>query len=96
MPSGDVEKLLHGLWLVTAELVHQGSAVCARPECRNDFCVTDLGVFVTLSRETLDVDLQGFTLHLSATLQTLRIVGPYVCALKVASKDILEIFSTND
>jgi hypothetical protein len=32
IPGGDVEKLLRGLWLVTTELVHQGSAVCAEPE----------------------------------------------------------------
>jgi hypothetical protein len=51
MPFGDVEKLLRGLWLVTTELLHQGLAVCAGPECRNDVDVTDLGEFVTLSGE---------------------------------------------
>jgi hypothetical protein len=33
MPGGDVEELLHGLWLVMAELMHQGSVVRDRPEC---------------------------------------------------------------
>jgi hypothetical protein len=32
MPCGDVENLLRGIWLVTVELMHQGSAVCAGPE----------------------------------------------------------------
>jgi hypothetical protein len=51
MPCGDVEKLLRGLWLVTIELLHQGSAVCAGPECRNDVDVIDLGEFVILLGE---------------------------------------------
>jgi hypothetical protein len=33
MPGGDVEELLRGLWLVTAELMHQDSVVHVRPEC---------------------------------------------------------------
>jgi hypothetical protein len=33
MPGGNVEKLIHGLWLVMAELMHQGSIVHARLEC---------------------------------------------------------------
>jgi hypothetical protein len=33
MPGGDVEQLLRGLQLITVELMHQGLAVHARPEC---------------------------------------------------------------
>jgi hypothetical protein len=62
VPGGNVEELLRGLWLVTVELVHQGLAVCARPERRDDVDVTDLGEFVTLSGETPDVIPQGFPL----------------------------------
>jgi hypothetical protein len=43
MPGADVEQLLHGLQLITAELVHQGSAVHVGPECRDDVSVIDLG-----------------------------------------------------
>jgi hypothetical protein len=61
VPSGDVEELLHGLWLVTTELVHQGSTVCVRPERRDDIGVTDLGEFMTLLRETLDITPPGIS-----------------------------------
>jgi hypothetical protein len=94
LTGGDVENLLRGLRLVTAELMHQGSIVSARPEHRNDISVADLGEFVTLSGETRDVVPQGFAMLLSATLQIPRIAEPHVCALKVAGKDILEIFPT--
>jgi hypothetical protein len=33
VPGGDIEQLLHGLWLIMAELMHQGSVVCAGLEC---------------------------------------------------------------
>jgi hypothetical protein len=36
-------KFLCGLWLVMAELVHQGSAVHAGPKRRYDVGITDLG-----------------------------------------------------
>jgi uncharacterized protein (DUF3820 family) len=94
VPSGDVEELLHGLWLVTAELVHQGSTVCVRPERRDDIGVTDLGEFMTLLRETLDITPQGFPLLLPATLQILEIVRLHICALKVAGEELLKIFPT--
>jgi hypothetical protein len=51
MPGGDVKELFHGLRLVTAEFMHQGSAVRARPERQNDVGVTDLGELVALSGE---------------------------------------------
>jgi hypothetical protein len=47
VPSGDVEELFHGLGLVTAELVHKGSTVCAGVERRDDVSVADLGEFIT-------------------------------------------------
>jgi hypothetical protein len=61
IPGGDVKEFFCGLWLVTTELVYQGLAVCARPECREDIGNADLGEFVTLLRETLDVILQEFS-----------------------------------
>jgi hypothetical protein len=91
MPSGDVEQLLHGIWLITTELMHQGFVVCARPECRDDIGVADLGELMALLGETLDVILQGFTLLLPATLHNLGVARPYVCALKGAGEDLLEI-----
>jgi hypothetical protein len=41
VPSGVVEQLLLGLWLIVTELVHQGSTVCARPKCRDDISVAE-------------------------------------------------------
>jgi hypothetical protein len=32
VPAGDVEELLHGLWLIASELMHQCSTVHAGPE----------------------------------------------------------------
>jgi hypothetical protein len=55
VPGGNVEELLNGLWLVTTELVHQGSTVCVRPERRDDVGVIDLGEFVTLLGEARDI-----------------------------------------
>jgi hypothetical protein len=55
MPSGDIEHLLHGPWLIAAELMHQGSVVRVGPECRDDIGVTDLGELVALLREPLNV-----------------------------------------
>jgi hypothetical protein len=73
VPGGDVEQLLHGLWLVMAELMHLGSIVHAGPECRDEVGVTNLGELVPLSEETLDVIPQGFALLLLTTLQILRV-----------------------
>jgi hypothetical protein len=55
VPGGDVKEFFRGLRLVTAELLDQGSAVCARLERRDGVSIADLGKFVTLSGETLDV-----------------------------------------
>jgi hypothetical protein len=33
VPAGDVEQLLRGLWLITVELMHQGSTARVGPEC---------------------------------------------------------------
>jgi hypothetical protein len=62
MPGGNVEELLRSLWLVMTELVHQGSAVCARPEHQDDVGVIDLGEFVTLLGEMLDITLPSVLL----------------------------------
>jgi hypothetical protein len=96
MPDGDVEKLLRGLQLVTAKLMHQGSTVRVGLERRDDGGVADLGELMTLSGETSDVVLQGFALFLSATLQILEVAESHVCALKVTDEDHLEILPTID
>jgi hypothetical protein len=51
-----------------AELMHQGSVVCARPKHRDDVGVAYFGEQVTLLVETLDVVPQGFALLLPTTL----------------------------
>jgi hypothetical protein len=43
MLGGDVEKFFCGHWLVMAELLYQGSTVCAGPERRDDIGVAVLG-----------------------------------------------------
>jgi hypothetical protein len=96
VPGGDVEEFLHGLWLVMAELMHQRSTVHARPECRDDVGIADLGEFMALSRETPDVVPQGFPFLLLATLQIPGIARPHVCALEVSGKDLLEILAAID
>jgi hypothetical protein len=55
MPGGDDEELIRGLWLVMAELMHQGSIVCARLERRDHISIVDLGELVALLGETPDV-----------------------------------------
>jgi hypothetical protein len=91
VPSGNVEQLLRGLWLITAELMHQGSVVCAGPEHGDDVGIADLGKLVTLSRESPNVIPQKFALLLTATLEILGVARSHVCALKVSSGDPLEI-----
>jgi hypothetical protein len=95
-PGGDVEELLHGLWLITANLMHQGSAVRAGPERQDGIGVTDFGDLMTLSRETPDVVPQGFTLLLSATVQIPGVTRPQIRAQKVVGEDLLEILPTID
>jgi hypothetical protein len=96
VPGGDVEQFFHGLRLVTAKLLDQGSVVCAGPERQDDVSVTELGEFVTLLGETPDVLLQGFPWLLLTTLQISVIAGPHVCALEVAGENLLEILPTID
>jgi hypothetical protein len=91
LARGDVEEFLCGLWLVTAKLVHQGSAVQAGPDSRDDIDIANLGKFMALSRERSDVVPQGFPLLLLATLQILGIAESYVRALEVFGKAFLEI-----
>jgi hypothetical protein len=55
MPGGNVEQLLHGLWLITAELMQQGLILCARPEFQDDVDVTHLGELVALPGECPNV-----------------------------------------
>jgi hypothetical protein len=55
VPSGDVDQLRCGLWLVMTELMHQGLAVRAGPKCRNDISVTDLVELVALAGKPLNV-----------------------------------------
>jgi hypothetical protein len=94
VPGGNVEELLHSLWLVTAKLMHQGSVVHAGPEHRDDVGITDFGELVTFLGETPDVVPQGFTLLLLATLQIPGVTRPHVRAIIVASEYLLEILPT--
>jgi hypothetical protein len=94
MPRGNVEELLCGIWLVMAELMHQGSTVHVGPEHQEDVDITDPGELMALLGEAPDVIPQGFALLLSATVQIPRIVGPHVRALEVSSEDLLEILSS--
>jgi hypothetical protein len=57
MPGGDVEEFFCGLWLVMAELVYQGSAICAELEHKDDISNTDLMEFMTLLGEVPNVIL---------------------------------------
>jgi hypothetical protein len=81
VPGGNVEQLLRGIWLIMAELMHEGSTVHTGPECRDDVDVTDLGELVTFLGEMPNVILQGLALLLLATVQIPGVIGPHVCAL---------------
>jgi hypothetical protein len=94
MPGGDIEEFLCGLWLLMTELMHQGSAVHARPEHRDDVGVTDPVELMALSGETLDVIPHGFALHMLAALQIPRVARAHVGALEVFGEDLLEILPT--
>jgi hypothetical protein len=96
MHGGDVEELLNGLWLVVTELVHLGSTIHAKPECRDYIGVADHRELVALLGETSILVPQGFALHLPATLYIPGVTRPHIRALKVAGKDLLEIFPTID
>jgi hypothetical protein len=51
---------------------------------------------VPLLGKLLDIVLQGLPLLLPAALQIPGITGPYVRALEIAGKDLLEILPTID
>jgi hypothetical protein len=55
MPGGDVEELLRGLWLVTIEVMQQGSTIHVGSECQDDVGVVDLGELMTLLGEMPNV-----------------------------------------
>jgi hypothetical protein len=46
---------------------------------------------MALSGESSDVNLEGFTWLLSATLQISRVAGPHIRAIEVVGEDLLEI-----
>jgi hypothetical protein len=96
MPGGDVEELLRGLWLVTAELMHDGSTVHAGQESWDDISITNFGELMTLSGETSDVVPQGFALFLLVTIQMPWVTRLHVHALKVVSEDLLDILPIID
>jgi hypothetical protein len=91
VPSDDVEEVLSGLWLLTAKLVHQGSASHARPECQYNVGNLYLWEFVAFLGEMPVVIPQGLPLFLSTTHQILGVARPHVHALEIPSKDLLEI-----
>jgi hypothetical protein len=55
VPGGYVEEFLRGLRLLTAKLIHQGSANCAGPKRRYIVGVTYLGEFMALLRRMPDI-----------------------------------------
>jgi hypothetical protein len=57
--GGNVEQLLRGLWLIAAELMHQGSIASAGPEGRDDISVTDFGELMTFLGEPSNVIPEG-------------------------------------
>jgi hypothetical protein len=63
MPGGNVKQLLRGLWLITTELMHQGLAIHAEPECRDDVGVTDFGELMALVGKLQNVISQGLPGH---------------------------------
>jgi hypothetical protein len=89
--GGDVKQLLCGLQLITTKFMHKGLTISARPKCRDDVDVADLGEFVTLLGKLSDVMPEGLAQLLPATLQVLGVAQPHVCALEVVSEDLLEI-----
>jgi hypothetical protein len=96
VPGGDVEELFCGLWLFTAEFLHQGSVGRARPERRYTIDVTDLGEFMAFLRKTLVVIPQGPTQLLPIALEILGVARPHICTLEIAGKDLLEILPAID
>jgi hypothetical protein len=88
VPGGDVEKLFCGLLLIAFELMHQGPAAGAEPECRDDVGVTDLGEFMAFLGESPNVKPEFMDLQIPGVAQ------PHVCALEVASEELLEILPT--
>jgi hypothetical protein len=88
VPDGDVEQLLRGLWLIVAELMHQGPVVHAGPKCQDDIGIIDLGELVALAGKPSNVIPEGLVLVMSATLQIPMVARPLVRALKVAGEDL--------
>jgi hypothetical protein len=87
----NVKQLLCGLWLITTEFKHNGPAANAGLECQDDVDVADLREFMALLRESPDVIPYELARLLLATLHIPEVAWPHVCALKVASEDLLEI-----
>jgi hypothetical protein len=96
VPGGDVEELFRGLWLLAAALVHQGLVSRARPERRYSVDVAYLWEFMAFLGEMPNVILQGLPLFLSTTLQIPRVARPYVRALEITGKYIIEIVPAID
>jgi hypothetical protein len=82
----NVKQLLYGLWLFTPEFMHYDLTTSARPECRDDISVTDLGEFMPLPRKSSDVLPEGFDQLLLTALQIPGVVRSHVCALEVISE----------
>jgi hypothetical protein len=94
VPGGDVKQLLCGLWLIAAELMHEGPTVHAGPKCRDEVSVPDLGELMALMVKLLNVILEGLALLLLTTLQIPGVAWSYIRALKVASENLPEILLT--
>jgi hypothetical protein len=89
VPGGDIKQLLDGVWLITAELIHQGMTHHAGPKHRDDVSVGHSRELIELPGEALNVILEGFTELLSATFQVPRVARLHIRALDVANEDLL-------
>jgi hypothetical protein len=76
--------------------MNQGATCRAILECRDDVGVGHNRKLVALLLETLDVISEGFTRILPTFLQIPGVAWMHVCALKVASEELLEILPAID
>jgi hypothetical protein len=92
----DVEQLICSFRQFMAQIMNQGATCRAILECRDDVGVGHNRKLVALLLETLDVISEGFTLLLPTFLQIPGVAWMHVCALKVASEELLEILPAID
>ena len=96
MVGGDVEELLRGSRALPSQFVDQGLVGCAREEGVDDICASDVGQFITLSRESPYVVIEGFIRLLLAVLQVPRVFGMSVSPLEVPHEDFPQFHPAPD